>query len=1025
MDKIKSFFQNQVNKLKDKNHIFWYFMFLLVLAILMSVVVLAENNFTLPLSGDYTQQQIPFYTNGYDDWWKFFRTGEFPLWDSNTMLGASNIGSNSFYYFLNPFFLPILIFPRSMIPQGLAILMLLKMALAGLSFRAYLKYMGVNERTSRLVAIAYAFCGWNLFYLWFNHFLEVCVVFPLILLGIEKLLKEKKPFLLIISLFLMGLSNYFFLVFACFAGVIYAGFRFFQTWKSNKGKDKAIIIGLGFLAFLTGLMMCAFVLLPCISVVTGGARVQNANFLENLKEAFSTKNFDALFNLLFKFNHEKKKYYPLISFLFPVISDFNSILIANTGYDNTLSGLFIYTPMMLLLIPSMIESFRKRKISHIVAMSFFIISLFTPFMYYLYHGFTLDYGRWEIFVVTSMLLFIAKNFEKIKEFPKWYFDISAVILLVLMGWIVGQAIKMQTLPSTYEIGERIYIVIYQVVVLAISYVVLRFNFKKEKLYQYVTGVISLEVIVMGTLLYQNHGISKYQNLAGGINNYNDQVKVVKNINKQDSDYFRIFNTTADKSTNNLGMREGYNGVGAFHSLYNFEIQDFLWWSHIPYHETTWSMGVHEKRANLETFLGVKYYITRNSDYNLWVDGVLQPFDVNLVNVPYGYIHRPDLSTEITTVFENTNYIQLGYAFDNIIRVNNSSVFKSTYSADHILRAEEAYLSGAIIKNEDLYATYTEDSLGFVSDTTLNEGFEDFDIKDYNSPSYARKSIKGVRYDCSNGGYDPLKPTDKSSCSIIPSAKESEIPYKNGVTHYELTPYTGSTFCSLSGSGNDCYISLHLSTDRHAWVYLYDESNELITMDYHQWIDQSYKFLRGFYSDRPVAKIVVRPAVNYDTVKNHNYISSSGFVLYEEYYSTYKARLDKLKANEFSDIKVTTNTMRFKTNYTDKKFIVLSTPYDVGWKATTTINGVSSPIKIIKAQGGFIGFFAATGEVEYYLSYFTPQLTNGIYLSLCGFFLFGVTYGAFAYLEKKKKNKQKPENEDHNDASKDLVIDAIS
>ena len=61
------------------------------------------------------------------------------------------------------------------------------------------------------------------------------------------------------------------------------------------------------------------------------------------------------------------------------------------------------------------------------------------------------------------------------------------------------------------------------------------------------------------------------------------------------------------------MVEGYRGLGTFHSMYNYELDEFAEWSRITYTTSSkswrpWSMGVHEKRANLDTFLGVKYYI---------------------------------------------------------------------------------------------------------------------------------------------------------------------------------------------------------------------------------------------------------------------------------------------------------------------------------------------------------------------------------------------------------------------------------
>ncbi len=94
--------------------------------------------------------------------------------------------------------------------------------------------MGAKESTARLFAFMFAFSGWTTYYLWFNHFMEVAVVFPLIFLGIEKVFKEKNPFLLIVSLGLMGLANYFFLVTVCFIGVLYAIFRYFQLIKTFK-----------------------------------------------------------------------------------------------------------------------------------------------------------------------------------------------------------------------------------------------------------------------------------------------------------------------------------------------------------------------------------------------------------------------------------------------------------------------------------------------------------------------------------------------------------------------------------------------------------------------------------------------------------------------------------------------------------------------------------------------------------------------------------------------------------------------
>jgi hypothetical protein len=167
--------------LKNINSLFYYFLFLIVVGLAFFGVSLFSNSFTTPFSGDYVQQQIAFYYNGYDDWHHFFKTGKFILYDENTFLGANNMASNSFYYLFNIFFLPILLFPRDLIPQGMAILTILKMALAGLFFALYMKQLKVKDSTSKICGLAYAFCGWISWYIWFNVFTEIAICFPLIL----------------------------------------------------------------------------------------------------------------------------------------------------------------------------------------------------------------------------------------------------------------------------------------------------------------------------------------------------------------------------------------------------------------------------------------------------------------------------------------------------------------------------------------------------------------------------------------------------------------------------------------------------------------------------------------------------------------------------------------------------------------------------------------------------------------------------------------------------------------------------
>ena len=145
-------------------------------------------------------------------------------------------------------------------------------------------------------------------------------------------------------------------------------------------------------------------------------------------------------------------------------------------------------------------------------------------------------------------------------------------------------------------------------------------------------------------------------------------------------------------------------------------------------------------------------------------------------------------------------------------------------------------------------------------------------------------------------------------------------------------------------------------------------------------DNDIKYYRGFYVKEPVTRVVI------EFLNDHTFNSRlKAPVIYYEYYSDYLSRINKLKENEFSNISYTKNTISFTTNYEDKKFIVLSVPYNEGWSISVKDkngNKVEAP-KIYNADGGLIGFIASEGELHYHLNYVSPGMKEGISVSLLG------------------------------------------
>lgn len=1004
-EKVDRFSHNIYVKARNPATLFNYILVLSLVGIFFYAFTLVTNAFTIPLSGDYVMQQIPFYTNGYDDWWHFFKTGEFVFWDSNTYLGANNIGSNSFYYILNPFFLPILLFPRALVPQGLAILMIVKNVLAGLVMRAYLRYMKVSEKTSRLFGLVYAFSGWMTYYLWFNAYMEVAVLFPLTLLGIEKLLQEQKPWSLILGLFLMGITNYFFLVSTALSGVMYALFRYFVYFPRKSWAKRGLNAVLGVTAFAFGILMSSYVLLPSLFTSLSSNRVGQAFYLSTLIEYFKAKDWASLWKWISVWTmkdgttRDYFAWYPVVSFLFPTVSGRSSTLYRTGDYDNVVSSLFIYTPIMLLLIPSLIVSFKKKKVSHILALFFFLFALFTPFFYNLFYGFTVAYGRWQIFVVTVLILYLAKNYDEKENFRRWMFDVSFLLLMSLAIWafiVAKEHLGIHYVNNGYWFRlddgfyERFYVAIYQFILLTAMYLFMRFNYQKDNLTSVLLKFIAVEAIIMGTMYTQMHGVIFYvEQYDSGVEVFSAQRETVKKILKNDQSSFRVYNTNATDASN-IPMRLGYNGLSFFHSVYNFEVNEFNGFSRIGNGKDGWAGGIQEKRYNLETFLGVKYYLMLNKwdRYSLDENGFPT---YTYQNVPLGYERIEEYSDSTTTVYKNSNYIEGGFSYDNLIQ-NVYSEDESTSnfianSTEEVLVNEEAYLKGAILKKDKA--------------EEINAEFPSLSLSSRPSRNAKKEMTKLTVVTCPYI-FDESKVNDFSDCETESFSEGYGIANSKFTPEYSAFYLEPKNETLFNNNDQSYFYALDLQFRYFATVFLYDENDELIVRDSHTTVDTWYKSMRGFYSDRPVKRIVILPKLQRD--------GASGSLpyprLYSESYTDFLARLQVFKDYPLTDYTYTANTISFKTDYDEERFIVLNTPYDQGWKVKVR-DGSYQKLnrKIYKAQGGFIGFVSGTGPSEYYLEYQTPYLDLGLYISFASSIFFGGSYLLYIYLLDEKKYRK--------------------
>ena len=123
----------------------------------------------------------------------------------------------------------------------------------------------------------------------------------------------------------------------------------------------------------------------------------------------------------------------------------------------------------------------------------------------------------------------------------------------------------------------------------------------------------------------------------------------------------------------------------------------------------------------------------------------------------------------------------------------------------------------------------------------------------------------------------------------------------------------------------------------------------------------------------------------------------------QYYNDFKKNIDELKLHALKDVEVVnSDIIKFKTDYDNNRVVVLTIPFDKGWKLKDEFN---NDVELMQVNGGFLGFVAENGNHSYTLTYITPMLPFGLDTTFIGTLLVESYYVCYQLLdiEKRKRN----------------------
>ena len=233
------------------------------------------------LRTDMYHQYAPFFS----EFQHKLRNGGSLLYSWDIGMGV-NFAALYAYYLASPMNWLIMLCPKNLVIEFMTYMIVFKIGLSGLTFAWYLKkHCKTDSIGIGFFGIFYALSGYMAAYSWNIMWLDCILLFPLIMYGLEKLVREGNGFLYCITLGLSILSNYYISIMICIFMVLYFGALLILEKMDDWEDYTDACIRFAVYSLLSG-AMAAVVLLPEIYALQSTAS-GDFNFPKTLTSYFT------------------------------------------------------------------------------------------------------------------------------------------------------------------------------------------------------------------------------------------------------------------------------------------------------------------------------------------------------------------------------------------------------------------------------------------------------------------------------------------------------------------------------------------------------------------------------------------------------------------------------------------------------------------------------------------------------------------------------------------------------------------
>ncbi len=532
-------------------------------------------------------------------------------------------------------------------------LILLRLYLIGISYLLFCRYWRLERRGRIPGALIYAFCGYT-FYSGVRHpfFLNPMIYLPLLLIGLEEMLRRKKPYLLIGMVFLCTTSNFYFLFMLSVISAVYVTIRYFMTYaKQDKHKLLGFLIqGLRIGAhYLLGMLMASIIFLPVVYA-----------FLQNGRMGSKPEP-------LVGFLHYNMKYY---------VTSLQGVFASGVdpGYFMELS--FPTLTMISFAILFCNKRYKKLKYSFILV----ALGCAVPAFGYFMNGFAYITNRWCFLLPFAVALVVTVTYEEIFHLGPWE---KVLLLLGLAGYGV--------LSFVFASARIVKLTFCFLLVTTLLILLLQQRHQKN--------MDVIQQLLLGLLLFASIGFNGYAFYSDEFGGYAEEFMTKKQVMElyaggeaaaistiQDDSLYRI--ETFGDNIRNEALPMKFNDVSAYYSLMDGGVTQYYKQLEVLNQRAAIRIDNQDGRTILNAIAGVKYFVTCRKR-----------------SAPYGYelVNRIRDGSKTYYLYQNKYALPFGFVYHEYLP-------EEDYERLNALEKQNALLYSVVIGEDSAFAKISKQEL---------------------------------------------------------------------------------------------------------------------------------------------------------------------------------------------------------------------------------------------------------------------------------------------------------------------------